>query len=137
MRRISKQDIVESIALDAGVSVDKGRYIVDSFLAGILNALRDQRRITIAGFGTFYVGLASPYKLKIRYGERAGTVVDIPQTRRIVFRPAAIVKQGLQTIPADKLEKIYAKKAAKDQARIDAAGPELPPRTESPAQPQP
>jgi DNA-binding protein HU-beta len=52
---LSKADLVSKIAADAGVTKDQAGKALNSFLGAVEDALKKGEKLTLVGFGTFYV----------------------------------------------------------------------------------
>jgi len=52
---LSKADLVSKIAADAGVTKDQAGKALNSFLGAVEDALKNGEKLTLVGFGTFYV----------------------------------------------------------------------------------
>jgi len=52
---LSKADLVGKIAADAGVTKDQAGKALNSFLGAVEDALKKGEKLTLVGFGTFYV----------------------------------------------------------------------------------
>ncbi len=53
---MSKADIVEKIAKDAGISKAASERAVNAFIEAVTNSLKKGQSVTLVGFGTFSVG---------------------------------------------------------------------------------
>lgn len=86
---MNKTQLVEAMALDANLSKVDTRKAVDAFVRTALNTLREGERITIPGFGSFYVQQTTA---RMGRNPRTGAAVKIPARRVIKFRSAAEIE---------------------------------------------
>lgn len=90
--KLTKAEIVESIAETSRCSKKDIHHIIDSFFDEIKSALMDDRTIEFRGFGTF--------EIRTRKGrERArnpktGETVQVRNHGVVVFRPGKELKQA-------------------------------------------
>jgi nucleoid DNA-binding protein len=82
---MTKADIVDAIAQRTGMSKTETQAVVKSFIDAIMDAMVQNKRIEIRGFGTF-----KTVKRASRTGRnpRTGDVVDIPARYLPVFKPS-------------------------------------------------
>ncbi len=101
---MTKADLVERIAKDAKMSKRAAEAALDSVLDGIRDSLKQGKKVTLVGFGSFSVGRRKAKMRRVPTGARA---VGVPSAKVVKFRSAG----QLKTEPADallgKLAKIY------------------------------
>ncbi len=87
---MSKADLVEKIAKDAGISKAAAEKSVNSFIDGVKNSLKKGQSVTLIGFGTFSVG-----KRAARTGRnpKTGAVLKIKAKKVARFKPGADLKK--------------------------------------------
>ncbi len=87
---MSKADLVEKIAKDAGISKAAAEKSVNSFIDGIKSSLKKGQSVTLIGFGTFSVG-----KRAARTGRnpKTGAVLKIKAKKVARFKPGADLKK--------------------------------------------
>jgi len=90
---MTKADLVEKMAKDAGISKAAAGKALDSFIDGVVKAVKKGNKVALVGFGTFSVA-----KRKARTGRN-------PQTGKPI------------QIPARKIPKFSAGKTFKDTVR--------------------
>ncbi len=66
--------------------------LVDAVFDGLKESLVNDGRFAYPGFGTFAVKTRAARKGK---NPRTGATIDIPESRTVVFRPAAAFKEEL------------------------------------------
>ena len=89
-KALGKSDLVSKIAEDAGLSKVQAEKAFSAFVGGVQKALKDGEKVTLVGFGTFYVA------------DRAERQGINPKTKEKI------------TIPAGKSPKFKAGKGFKD-----------------------
>lgn len=57
---MTKADLVNKIAKDSGVTKKAAESALDSFTAGVRDALKKRKRVSLVGFGTFSVSKRAP-----------------------------------------------------------------------------
>ena len=82
---MNKNDLIASIAHSAQISKNAAQKGLNGLLSTLLSAMKDGRRVTLLGFGSFSVVDRAP-----RTGRnlKTGEPVPIPQRRVVKFRPA-------------------------------------------------
>jgi DNA-binding protein HU-beta len=89
---MSKADLVEKIAKDAGISKAAAEKSVNSFIDGVKSSLKKGQSVTLIGFGTFSVG-----KRAARTGRnpKTGAVLKIKAKKVARFKPGAALKAAV------------------------------------------
>ncbi|MGQ9805184.1 MAG: HU family DNA-binding protein [Chlorobiales bacterium] len=89
---MSKADLVEKIAKDAGISKAAAEKSVNSFIDGVKSSLKKGQSVTLIGFGTFSVG-----KRAARTGRnpKTGAVLKIKAKKVARFKPGSELKKIL------------------------------------------
>jgi DNA-binding protein HU-beta len=89
---MSKADLVEKIAKDAGISKAAVEKSVNSFIDGVKSSLKKGQSVTLIGFGTFSVG-----KRAARTGRnpKTGAVLKIKAKKVARFKPGAALKAAV------------------------------------------
>ncbi len=85
-------DLIEHVANETGVKKDVAKKMVETLLAGIVDAARKGEEINLPGFGKFKVK-DSP----ARQGRNpaTGETIEIAASRKLTFSPAKQVKDAL------------------------------------------
>ena len=86
---MTKQDIVEDIALRTGLTKKEVGEAVEHFLAKISQTLVDGGHLEIRGFGTFKV---KERKSRMARNPRTGETVPVPARRVPVFKVSKMLK---------------------------------------------
>ena len=79
-----KVDLVNQIVARTGVSKTKAEEAVDTIFDSMKNALKQDDRIELRGFGVFSV---KPRKTGIGRNPRTGSEVSIPPGKAVRFKP--------------------------------------------------
>lgn len=89
---MSKQDLIDAVALKCDLTKDKAKDAVDAALARITEALKGGGDVRIPDFGTFKVT-----KRKAREGRNpaTGKTIQIPASNVPKFTPAKKLKDAL------------------------------------------
>jgi len=85
---MTKTELVEKMAKDAGISKSAANAALNSFIEGVTNALKKKDgKVTLVGFGTFS---------KVRRKARTGRNPQTGETIKIKARNAVKFKAGKQ-----------------------------------------
>ncbi len=89
---MSKADLVEKIAKDAGISKAAAEKSVNSFISGVTASLKKGQSVTLIGFGTFSVG-----KRAARMGRnpKTGEMLKIKAKKVARFKPGSELKNAV------------------------------------------
>ncbi|MBI2080459.1 MAG: HU family DNA-binding protein [candidate division NC10 bacterium] len=90
---MTKANLVERMAKDAGVTKRAAEAALESALKGIRDSLKKGRRVTLVGFGTFQVS-----RRAARNGRnpQTGRAIRIPAARVPRFRPGKALKHAVR-----------------------------------------
>jgi DNA-binding protein HU-beta len=90
---MTKADLVEKMAKDAGISKVAAAAALNSFTAGVTKALKKKDgKVTLVGFGTF-----SKVRRKARKGRnpQTGEQIKIKATNVVKFKPGKALKEAV------------------------------------------
>ena len=90
---MTKAELVELMAKDAGVSKSAAAAALDSFMAQVTKALKKKNgKVTLVGFGTF-----SKMRRKARKGRnpQTGDPIKIKAANVVKFRPGKKLKDAI------------------------------------------
>ena len=112
---MTKADLVEEVVKVAEVSKKHAEIIVNTVFSSIINALQQDDKIELRGFGSFRVR-----RRRSRHGRnpKTGDRVEVPEKRIPYFKPGKELKdlintnQGLETTPAGMVSESVADPAA-------------------------
>jgi DNA-binding protein HU-beta len=90
--RMTKGDLVDSVAKSAKISKHAAGEAVDATFDGIAKAIKKSKRFQVPGFGTFTLR-----SRKARKGRnpQTGAVINIKASRTVGFKAAPVLKKGL------------------------------------------
>ncbi|MCI0371576.1 MAG: HU family DNA-binding protein [candidate division NC10 bacterium] len=90
---MTKANLVERMAKDAGVTKKAAEAALDSVLKGIRDSLKKGRKVTLVGFGTFQVS-----RRAARNGRnpQTGRAIRIPATKVPRFKPGKAFKNAVR-----------------------------------------
>ena len=86
---MKKSDVIEKVAQAAGVSKPVAGRAVDAVYACMQEALVQEGRFTIVGFGSFAVKDASA---RTGRNPRTGETFEVPAKKRVAFSAAQALK---------------------------------------------
>ena len=90
---MTKAELVESMAKDAGISKVAAATALNSFMEGVTKSLKKKDgKVTLVGFGTF-----SKIRRKARKGRnpQTGQPIKIKATNVVKFRPGKKLKDAV------------------------------------------
>jgi DNA-binding protein HU-beta len=87
---MTKADLISTIAKDAKITKAGAEKALNAFSGAVTQALKKGGRITLTGFGTFYV---ASRKARMGRNPRTGKEIRIPATKVAKFKPGINLKQ--------------------------------------------
>ena len=90
---MTKAELVEQMAKDAGVSKSAAGAALDSFIGNVTKALKKKDgKVTLVGFGTF-----SKVRRKARKGRnpQTGEAIKIKASNSVKFKPGKKLKDAI------------------------------------------
>lgn len=90
---MNKQELIQKIAGDVGLTKASAAAAVDSFLEGITRSLKKGDGVTFVGFGTFKT---SQRKARLARNPRTGESIKIPKRRVVRFVAGKALKNAVK-----------------------------------------
>ncbi|MDR2550618.1 MAG: HU family DNA-binding protein [Desulfobulbus sp.] len=90
---MNKNDLIASIAESAKISKKAAAQSLDGMLATLFAAIKEGKRVTLAGFGTFSIVERAP---RTGRNPQTGETVPIPPRRVVKFRPGRELSRKIQ-----------------------------------------
>jgi DNA-binding protein HU-beta len=90
---MNKQELVNKIAKDIGVTKSGASAAVESLIDGITRSLKKGEAITFVGFGTFKT---SNRKARMGRNPRTGAPIKIPKRRVVRFSAGKALKDAVK-----------------------------------------
>jgi DNA-binding protein HU-beta len=90
---MNKQDLINKIAKDVGVTKANASAAVDSLIDGITRSLKKGQSITFVGFGTFKT---SQRKARTARNPQTGASISIPKRRVVRFTAGKALKTAVR-----------------------------------------
>ena len=87
-----KKNVVDEISRELSIQKQDVSLAVDIILETMANALAEDRRIELRGYGSFAVRTR---KSRLTKNPRTGKIMDIPERRTIHFSMSKSLKEGL------------------------------------------
>ena len=89
---MTKAELVEKIAKDAGISKAAAGKALDSFIDGVVKSVKKGNKVALVGFGSFSAG-----KRKARTGRnpRTGATIKIPARKVPKFSAGKTFKDSV------------------------------------------
>ena len=89
---MNKNDVVEHVANEAGLSKADATRAVDAFTGAISNALKSGDSVALVGFGTFEVRSRSA---RTGRNPQTGGTLEIPASKAPAFKPGKALKDAV------------------------------------------
>jgi DNA-binding protein HU-beta len=90
---MNKNDLVESIANSAQISKSAAERGLNGLLSSLSAAIKDGKRVTLTGFGSFSVVDRAP---RTGRNPKTGETIPIPSRRVVKFRPGKELSVKIQ-----------------------------------------
>jgi DNA-binding protein HU-beta len=90
---VTKTDLIDKAAKEVNITKSEAGELVEAFLEGIKDALRKGERVTIIGFGSFFV---SERKARKGRNPQTGEPIDIPASSVPKFTPSEAFKKAIK-----------------------------------------
>jgi DNA-binding protein HU-beta len=90
---MTKADLVEKIAKDAGITKAQAEKAANSTLAAMTDALKAGDKVTLVGFGSFSV---SDRKARVGRNPQTGAALKIPARKAVSFSAGKPLKEAVQ-----------------------------------------
>jgi len=89
---MNKKEVTTKMSKDAGITALQATKAFQSFLEGVKSSLKQGKRVTFSGFGSFEVKFR-----KARQGRnpKTGETISIPEKKTIKFIPSKTLKETL------------------------------------------
>lgn len=82
---MNKAQLINKIALEAGLTKVRAGKAIESFMDGVVRTLKAGKRVTLVGFGTFSVTRRAPRKGR---NPATGATIKIKAKKVVKFRPS-------------------------------------------------
>jgi len=89
---MTKKELVNAIAADAGLSIKDAGKALNSFVGAFGNAMKKGSRIQLPGMGTFKVDKRSA---RVVRNPRTGEKLNVPAKKVVKFKAAPALNKGL------------------------------------------
>jgi DNA-binding protein HU-beta len=91
---MTKADLIEKMATDAGISKAAAAKALDAFMDGVTDALKKKKepKVTLVGFGTF---TKVPRKARKGRNPQTGEEIQIKASNVVKFKPGKKLKDAL------------------------------------------
>ena len=89
---MTKTDLVNVIAAETEVSKKVVDAVVNSALEAIANALKEDDKVQLIGFGTFEVKSVAARE---GHNPKTGEIIQIPESKKISFSASKVLKDSL------------------------------------------
>ncbi|MDE2688521.1 MAG: HU family DNA-binding protein [Chloroflexota bacterium] len=93
---IHKRELTALIAKREGWTLKDASSRLDAVIGGLQEALADESKVVITGFGTFGVKQTGARKIRVLAGPNAGEMVDVPSRKKVYFKPGAVLSASIE-----------------------------------------
>ena len=90
---MNKQEVIEKIAKDTGISKSSAASAIDSFIGNITKSLKKGEAVTFVGFGTFKTSMR---KARTARNPQTGAAIKIPKRRVVRFTAGKALKSAVK-----------------------------------------
>lgn len=90
---MTKQDLIEKIAMEIDISKKKAGDAINTVLDGIKLSLEKDEKVTLVGFGTFSVAKRAA---RMGVNPATGAKINIPATKVPKFKPGKKLKEAVK-----------------------------------------
>ena len=91
---MTRDDLLKSLSR-LGLTKNQARLAIDTFFGVLTAVLRDGKKVSIVGFGTWEWKKRSPRKAR---NPKTGKVVYLEERKVLVFKPSPLIKKKLNSI---------------------------------------
>jgi DNA-binding protein HU-beta len=89
---MNRKDLTNFVSGDMNITKTDANLAVDSVVAGIINGVMEDGKVTIIGLGTFYLLDRSERKIK---NPKTGEDIVVPPKTVVKFRPSRLLKTAV------------------------------------------
>jgi DNA-binding protein HU-beta len=89
---MTKKELVNAIAADAGLTIKDAGKALNSFVASFAKAMKKGQRIQLPGLGTFKVAKRSARSVR---NPRTGAKLNVPAKNVVKFKAAPALNKGI------------------------------------------
>ncbi len=90
---MTKVELIDKVAEGLGLPKREIEKMLDKLISTIQNALKDGKKVSVAGLGTFVV---KEKKARLARNPKTGESVQVPAKRAPKFRPGKELKEIIQ-----------------------------------------
>jgi len=90
---MNKKDLVDRIANGAEINKSKAEAALNALLDGVRDALKEEEKVSLVGFGTFSVARRAARKGR---NPQTGASIDIAASKAPKFSPSKELKKAIQ-----------------------------------------
>ena len=90
---LHKNEIAAIVAVQLGCSEFEAYKALNAVLSSIKDAIREEHKVTLKGFGTFEVRKMAARRIRLIGGEEAGNLVRLPPRKCAKFTPGSELKR--------------------------------------------
>jgi len=90
---MNKAQLIDAIASQANLSKADSKKALDAFITVTTEALKNEDRIALVGFGSFSV---SSRNARTGRNPQTGAPINIPEKKVVKFKPGSELVEGIQ-----------------------------------------
>jgi len=90
---MNKTELIEKVAVAAGLKKEDAKKAVDATIAAVKNALAEDDKVSLIGFGTFSVAVRPAHE---GLNPRSKEKIQIPEKKVVKFKAGSELNAGLK-----------------------------------------
>ena len=90
---MTKADLIEKLAKEARIKKAAAGRAVESFVSNVVESLKSDGNVVIAGLGTFKLKTSRP---RTGRNPKTGETIQIPSKKRVSFKAGVGLKKAVQ-----------------------------------------
>lgn len=93
---IHKSDLAALIARREGWTKKDAARRLDAVIAALHEAIADENKVALIGFGSFGVKQTGPRRVRVLSGPQAGEMLDVPARKKVYFKPGRTLSSSIE-----------------------------------------
>jgi DNA-binding protein HU-beta len=90
---MTKADLIEKVAVEAGINKAEAQRSIESVVKAITNSLMTEGSVVVTGLGTFRVKATKPRTAR---NPRTGEAIQVPAGKRVSFKVGQVLKNAIK-----------------------------------------
>ena len=90
---MTKTDLINVVSAETEVSKKAGETVVNGVLEALTNALKENDKVQLVGFGTFEVKNVAARE---GHNPKTGETIQIPESKKVSFTASKVLKDSVK-----------------------------------------